>query len=99
MNSDEAVLGYFQVSGVSQERIFIPRDTLPRDMPVATGYEHCQGMIVLGEAEEEIDDGWIVLDQFTWLDTLYTTLTNYHDCYDCTAHGSNKKPEFWIDNK
>ncbi len=97
LNSDQAVLGYFQVSGVSRKRIFISRDDLPDSFSVKTGYEHCESITVLGLAEAEQRSGWILLYQYTWMDTIYTSLTNHYDCYDCTTTGTTKKPDFWIE--
>lgn len=93
----EPVLGYFQVSGVSQKRIFISREELPPTMDLTTGNEHCSSMQVIGEGLTELQTGWYLLFRFTWMDTIHTSMSSHVDCYDCTMNGDNLKPDFWID--
>ncbi len=94
---EEPVLGFFQVSGVSEKRIFIFRDELPSLFRAPTDYEFCQITDVAGPGEAFIQDGWIVMMRYTELGILRTMLVNYSACYDCTARGVNKRPEYWID--
>lgn len=94
----EPVLGYFQVSGVSEKRIFVSNKELPTEFFTSNGYDHCDYLRVTGEGYAEIGAGWLLLYRFEWLDTTWTDLTSHDDCYDCTVYGSNNKPAFWIDD-
>ncbi|MCF8225151.1 MAG: DUF4249 domain-containing protein [Bacteroidales bacterium] len=94
----EPVLGYFQVSGVSEKRIFIKRSVLPAVFDLTTGNEHCSSLEVMGEGIEEVQDGWYLLQRYTWMDTIWTSLSSHIDCYDCTQRGENVQPEYWIDS-
>jgi len=96
-NPYEPVLGYFQVSGVSEKRIFISRAELPGTMDLTTGNEHCSSMEVIGEGLDALQGGWYLLYRYMWMDTIHTSMSSHVDCYDCTMNGDNHKPDFWID--
>lgn len=93
----EPVLGFFEVSGVSEKRIFIDKEELPVDFYTTSGYNHCEFMLLEGFAARELAKGWILLQTYEWMDTFWTELTNHHDCYDCTGLGTNKKPTYWLE--
>lgn len=95
----EPVLGYFEVSGVSEKRIFISRSELPSTMDLTTGNEHCQSQELMGEGMEELQSGWYLLYRYEWMDTIWTLLSSHIDCYDCTQRGENSKPDFWMDEE
>jgi len=94
---NEPVLGFFQVSGVSEERFFFKHEELPSLFRAPTEYEFCSTIDVVGPGESYIQKGWIVLLRYMDLDIEHTILVNYAACYDCTARGSNKRPDYWID--
>lgn len=107
----EPVLGYFQVSGVEQKRIYIiPEDIAELDLPVFT-YE-CERLVV--------DPADYLPSQMTFdkINASYTSSGFYFigpvhdpwgnlqklvfttpDCADCTVRGSLTKPDFWIDSE
>jgi hypothetical protein len=93
----EPVLGYFQVSGVSETRIFLSAEDLPKEFASSNGYDHCNFLQVQGEGFGELAAGWLLLERFEWMDTIWTNMTSHNDCYDCTAAGSNDEPDFWIE--
>lgn len=91
------VLGYFDASGVKEQRIFITREDL-EDMDAYSGYHGCQRDTLLfaeipdypykryyNPIDEHMNDMGIVIGYF--ISTL--------ECTDCTLHGVNKKPDFW----
>jgi len=94
---DEPVLGYFQVSGVSEERFFFKHEELPSLFRAPTEYEFCSTIDVVGLGEAYIQNGWIVMFRYFELDIEHTILINYAACYDCTARGTNKRPDYWIE--
>ncbi len=91
----EPVLGFFEVSGVSEKRVFVDKKDLPIDFSTPTGYQHCEFLLVQGEGSRELANGWLLLQTYEWLDTLWTEVTSHHDCYDCTGVGSNSEPTYW----
>lgn len=93
----EPVLGFFEVSGVSDKRVFVDKKELPYDFGSPSGYEHCEFLLVQGYGVRELANGWLLLQTYEWLDTFWTELTSHHDCYDCTGVGSNNKPPYWIE--
>lgn len=95
------VLGNFQVSGVSEMRIFIENTELPYDLYIPDGYEFCQTE-VLSEftSKEKLDSlrgyGWVVMDSvYDEADTLLG-VTISRSCFDCTTHGVPEMPDFWV---
>lgn len=94
---DEPVLGFFQVSGVSEKRLFFKHEELPSLFRAPTEYEFCSTVDVVGPGETYIQQGWIVMLRYEELGIEHTILVNYAACYDCTARGSNKRPDYWID--
>lgn len=93
----EPVLGYFEVAGVTEKRIFISRSELPAYFWVPTGNEHCESLEVMGEGLQELSEDWLLLFRYEFMDTLWTRMSNRIDCYDCTLKGENIRPDFWID--
>jgi len=93
----EPVLGFFQVSGVSEKRLFFKHEELPSLFRAPTEYEFCSSIDVVGPGESYIQQGWIVMFRYLDLGIEHTVLVNYAACYDCTARGSNKRPDYWID--
>ena len=94
---NEPVLGYFQVSGVTEKRLFFKHEELPSLFRAPTEYEFCSTVDVVGPGETYIQKGWIVMLRYLDLGIEHTILINYAACYDCTARGSNRRPDYWID--
>jgi hypothetical protein len=109
-NPSEAVLGYFQVSGVEQKRIYITAaDIAGLNIPV---YAYDCERLVVGPSNYPVpgitfdkiyknytDAGWYFIGP-VWtpfgppLDKLAFAKPV---CADCTVRGSLEKPDFWID--
>ena len=93
-NPTENVLGYFSVSAVKSKRIFI-KDIF-RGMPDL--YKDCANKVI-GYNDPIPDLGlyeWIIVDH-PQPPPGYKVLTYYKGCADCTARGTNIKPDFWQD--
>jgi hypothetical protein len=111
VDPDEPVPGNFQVSGVSEKRLFIYNSDLPASVRFTfpSGFEYCrikkidlQTIKERNTADSLIGSGWSVLD------TLHYTLpdgmqyesylmVNSSGCYDCRLSGDIKMPSFWKD--
>ena len=93
------VLGYFQASAVTTKRLFIDHSELPGDMYISTGYDFCEIMILEDPTQVQIEEmykrGWVYLDDYVFIGITYYRFTNAQACYDCTAEGVNKRPEYW----
>ncbi len=94
---NEPVLGYFTASGVSEKRLMVHREDLPKSLYVPSGYEFCE-TIYVQEPEEwtnYIEEGWIYYAQYYDRGILTTMMVNATSCYDCTTLGYTKKPDYW----
>jgi hypothetical protein len=100
-NPDEKVLGYFSVSAVSSQRIFIGE----KFSGIVDPYARCAIDTIL-DGPEYIEG----LGSYLWLlfDIKPTPfsgkprvriLTDNYGCADCTVRGSTQRPDFWIDDK
>jgi len=93
-NTNEVVLGYFIVAGISERRIFMDRPS-----GVEFNYMKC----VLGVGDYEAMEWLFMTPSNMW--PLYVTEDAEHnkafphqDCIDCTRNdGFLEKPEFWVD--
>jgi len=92
----ENVLGYFSVSSVKSRRIYI-RDKF-RGMPNL--YFDCENKTVgYNDYIEGLNiDRWVIIDHPEPAPG-YKVLTFFKECADCTARGTNIKPDFWDDSK
>ena len=101
-DSDEPVLGYFQVCGLSTARIFVDREDLPVDFH-AFSRSDCELIKVPAylSIADYLQRGLFYIDT---VDDIYNGLpervhrfSNKPSCFDCTVTASNKIPDFWID--
>jgi hypothetical protein len=101
-DASEPVLGYVGAHSVTQERLFIDYNDLPKPLPriANTGYETCTVDTVL------LRDGLELfrLNLEVPFDTWYTAPPNRKvigyfasttECVDCRVRGTNIKPSFW----
>jgi hypothetical protein len=102
-NPEIPVLGNFQVSGVSEMRIFVVPSELPVPLYTPSGLEYCESLTFSKPEHAELIDsllkaGWLVLDTLFMDDevpeTMYN-LTNSRSCFDCSLNGNPEKPVFW----
>ncbi len=99
-DSELPVLGNFQVSSVSDKRLFIHKTDLPK-IYVPTEFEYCEDRMINSTQKALIDslllDGWAIVDTLPATETQpsqYYMGFNY-DCFDCTTNGTNKRPSYW----
>ena len=94
-NQNDKVAGYFEVSSVSEQRLFINRSDFT-DEP----YDwNCQ-VYSPGSFESNFDttlEVQIKFDRISLVETGPPVLITFRQCGDCTVWGSNIKPDFWID--
>lgn len=92
-NSDEKVVGFFEVATVDEKRIFFnyedyyPGEELP---------PYAQDCIIAERGDsEELKE--VVLDGTAVFYDSNPTRTTRRACGDCTVLGSNKLPDFWVE--
>ena len=108
-DSTEKVVGYFQVSSVSSERLFFnytdyfpnePRPEFPADcyfsFELPTFYRgESVGLIFFEDYDPVLNPRDLLPNLGT--NNLGTLLNVPRPCGDCTVFGSNLKPDFWVD--
>jgi hypothetical protein len=98
-NPGEPVLGYFSVSAKSSRRIFIKDEFAG----IIDPYRNCITDTVYGDGNiKNLDISvWVLIDILAggFGSPRMRVLTDTKGCADCTVRGTNKKPDFWIDEK
>lgn len=103
---NEKVLGFFQVSGVSEKRIFVNYSDLFPNEPLPPYFIGCESSapILVNPAggtplKDQIEAGIV-----KYLDENIPPLPNEgpylvvsRACGDCTELGTTEKPDFWVD--
>ncbi len=91
-SGNQAVMGLFQVAGVTKQRTFINRRfDIPINVYVSQGFEDCK-IWIGGDPDEMRRNGRMIMDT-TWEGIRYV---NFEACFDCTKSGTLEKPDFWI---
>jgi len=97
-NPDEKVIGFFNISSVSEKRIYFnyedfydPGSIRPRFVPFA-GCEATSPSIAT--LIVQIEQGTVRWSETTPGGAILVVPTR---CVDCTVFGTNEKPEFWVD--
>jgi len=91
---DEPVLGYFSVSAMTQNRIFI-KDIFSGN---PNFYAYCPGDTIFGLGPITGLNAYLwLLEDHTDYPPIFRIITGYHECADCRMQGTNIKPPFWID--
>ena len=103
---EKPVLGNFQVSGVSEKRIFIYNSDLPSNIreTFLSGYDYCTTDVVsIRNDRIRLDSllgvGWAVMDTIfeeAELDT-FLGLAFSRACFDCKLTGDINMPPYWLD--
>ncbi len=107
-NSDERVLGYFQVSAVKEKRIFIPFNKIVKLHLPYYHNDQCQKVEAFPEAGMTLDDlytMYCITSDYEFIEPLYDpetfNLTGLEfarpECTTCGPTGTVTKPDFWID--
>lgn len=101
---DEKVIGFFEVSSVSQQRIFFNHDDILPDLAEPPFFMNCD-VITLdandfsrdsnqgGILRSNLDSGALLY--FSNLENIYEVVPK--QCGDCTSFSSNVVPSFWIE--
>ncbi|WP_303312458.1 DUF4249 domain-containing protein [Hymenobacter sp. BT730] len=101
----EPVLGYVGVGSMTQKRIFISYDELPR-WQFTTGYESCgslpedvppqEGTPYFAVLEEMFGNGKNIPISQNFTEEFGLFFTSYPvECADCTLRGTTTRPSFW----
>jgi len=100
MDQEKPVLGIFQASAVSEQRIFIDRDELPNFLDIPSGYAACEFFATADSAEKAyyLDHHYYLVDIYMDGDLEYYLFCNAEYCYRCTLSGTNIQPDYWPDN-
>lgn len=96
-NSDEKVIGFFNVSSVDQERIFFDHEDFfdPIEEEGPTFDETCLPMnLSLKETSSRVYNGSV--QYYSW-NAIEGYKVVRRGCVDCRVFGTTKKPEFWVD--
>lgn len=99
-NPEERVIGFFSVSSISTERIFITTQELPRPtQPFETRYTSCELFQIPVQRVSEVNPTvYLFVDPISSPSgesiIAYTYSTNF--CVDCRfTGGTNVQPEYW----
>lgn len=97
INDDsEVVLGFFDASSVTEQRIYVSRRDLP---PVITAdyYSYCMDSVVnFNQIEEMISNGYMLAYEMpSEFGPFFVYVMSSPTCIDCTFFGTNIKPDFW----
>jgi len=93
---NEIVLGYFDASTVSEQRIFISRKQLPPGTRIPNFFSHCIDSIVSGgEIPAMVEDRWQLVTETINEAGFPAYLMSTVPCIDCRLFGSNIKPDYW----
>lgn len=97
-NPNEPVLGLFQVSGVSEKRIFIEKSDFDEYFFVESGFAWCR--MEYSDTTDSLTTDSLLRLAYIIIDTTFSgqiNLTKDSACFDCTQSGTNIVPDFWED--
>jgi hypothetical protein len=91
---NETVLGYFSVSAISSQRIFI-KDRFSGFVDL---YTECNSDTIFNDNPVPYTVWWEIIDHHV-PPPSYIVITFIRGCADCTVRGTNKQPDFWNEGK
>ena len=95
-NSQEPVMGYFDIYDVKRKRIFIDRDEFPIDRSISSGYFHCETLSISpSEIEDYVNNGYNIIEPERFGRWIIGWFVAKKDCSDCRTQGTEIKPAFW----
>lgn len=97
------VIGNFQVSSVSERRMFIDRQELI-GINVEQGMKECRQQDILPGDKHKIDSlesiGYVLMDISTINQSTYYRYASSELCFNCTAAGAvNTPPSWWVEKQ
>jgi len=97
-DSSIPILGIFEMTTESSQRIFITKNELPKEIFITTLYSECfngvdavVSVVSVADIPEYLAMGYLI--ETTVPVGRYTVVPE--KCIDCRFKGSNSKPEFW----
>ena len=90
-DENENVAGFFEVATVGEKRIFFDYEDFFAGEDLPPYFQECQ----ITEQEGEDLKGTLARQERVYFDGVYRTVPRA--CGDCTALGSNKVPDFWVE--
>ena len=103
LNGNLPIIGYFEVAGIDEERLWISKEEIPTNPLIPTGFEACPEVtinttnrfIYNWQIRRNLERGLVLVDSLfpfvNWTGFLMTTPR----CADCTLTGTNVKPDYW----
>lgn len=94
---DIPVLGIFQASALTRERIFIDRTEIPKSLDIPSGYLSCNFFDIVDSVELDYysSRGFPLAEIYTLAGVDHYIFANAEFCFRCTQSGSNEKPDYW----
>ena len=94
-DQSEVVLGYFDVSTVTEKRIFITRVDMP-PIRVPDYYNYCvDSVVTFNFVEPMIEAGYMLAYETQDDFGRFIYVMSSPPCIDCRIYGTNTKPDFW----
>jgi hypothetical protein len=104
-NPNEKIVGYFEVSSVSEKRVFFNFDDLFPGVEMPPFFYDCtikqfQWCFYGSECDADqliglmVGDSWVITGSIPYSPFVFAAP---RPCVDCTLFSSNKKPSFWKD--
>jgi len=98
-NQGSPVIGFFEATSVTRERIFLTRSDVPREIRVETEFDNCSKkyhIIPLNDFDISRYRGYCIVNYDSDIYTMSGMGVIFDfKCCDCTVSGSNIRPDFW----
>jgi hypothetical protein len=94
-NPSQTVNGYFSVSAVATQRLFVNEKFSGQP----TFYSYCATDTIYGSLPEEgLNTTYWVIEDYANEVPSWWVATEYRECGDCTTEGTKEKPPYWDDD-